>query len=143
MMLRAVAMAAACLAALLACDASAQIDPDDTGAGTKLGLTQLDNSGQVGTVTLFAHGLHHTLVILDVQSVPAGQREPARIRRGHFCRTVPLHLIPAVALNDVAAGASRSEVAVATGTLLSGNYLVEVFGSRHGPRRVTCGRLYR
>ena len=134
--------ATACALALVARPALAQIDPSDSGAGTKLGLAQRNNSGQVGTVTLFAHGANATLVVLRLASEPAGRREPAMVHRGRSCDA--MNVRPAFALAPVIGGASRTIVELPPSRLLSGNYVVDVRASDTDPSRsVSCGELYR
>ena len=122
--------------------AQAQIDPSDRGAGTKLGLAQRDNSGQVGTVSLYAHGTSATLVVVKLSSEPPGRREPATLHRGHSCDAFDAR--PAYELAPVAHGTSRTIVELPPDRLLSGNYVVNVHASEANPARyVSCGELYR
>jgi hypothetical protein len=125
----------------LATAATAQIDPDDTGAGTKLGLASLNNSGQVGTVTLFSHGARATLLVLRIESEPPRQTEAARVRRGRTCGT--LNTAAAYPLAPVVDGVSRTVVDAPEAKLLSGNYVVSVHASRRRAARVvSCGELH-
>jgi hypothetical protein len=121
--------------------ALAQIAPDDSGAGTRLGIQQLNNSGQVGQVTLFKRG-PNTLVVLRLQSVPAGRREPAHIHRGRDCTSFDPK--PAFGLAPVVNNVSRTLVQYSEDKLLSGNYVVNVHASdRDLGHYVACGQLYR
>jgi hypothetical protein len=121
--------------------ALAQIGPNDSGAGTRLGIQQLNNSGQVGEVTLFKRG-NDTLVVLRVQSVPAGRSEPAHIHRGSDCSSIDPK--PAFGLAPVVNGVSRTLVKYSEDRLLSGNYVVNVHASdRQLAHYVACGHLYR
>ncbi len=125
--------------ALLAGTASAQIDPGDAGLGTKLGLQSQNNSGEVGTVTLFKRGAS-TLVVLALQSAPAGA-QPAHIHRGKSCST--LDPVPAFPLANVVNGRSKTIVHASESKLLSGNYVVNVHQSLANAKRyVACGELY-
>jgi hypothetical protein len=118
----------------------AQIAPDDTGAGTKRGIQQLNNSGQVGTVTLFRRG-QSTRVVIELHSVPAGRREPAHIHRGRDCES--LDPKPAFGLADVVNGVSRTIVQYPEDKLLSGNYSVNVHASDQDlGHYLACGHLY-
>jgi hypothetical protein len=121
--------------------ALAQIGPNDSGAGTRLGIQQLNNSGQVGEVTLFKRG-NDTLVVLRVQSVPSGRSEPAHIHRGSDCSNIDPK--PAFGLAPVVNGVSRTLVKYSEDRLLSGNYVVNVHASDHAlGHYVACGHLYR
>jgi hypothetical protein len=122
--------------------ALAQIDPDDTGLGTKLGMRELNNSGEVGTVTLFGRSGRTTLVVLHLASEPPGRAQPARINRGPSCST--LDPKPAYELAPAINGLSRTLVHAPAGKLLSGNYVVDVRAAhdRMG-LAVSCGELYR
>lgn len=132
------AAAALLLGALSSSRAQAQIDPDDTGEGHKLGLAAEHNSGQTGTVTVFAGPPGRSEIVIRVASVPAGRSETAQIRRARVCpgastgTRLPLSLVES--------GRSRTAVALDASRLLSGNYIVEVF-ARDGVR-VSCGELH-
>ena len=141
-MMRSLALAAAFLGAIgFAAAASAQIDPDDSGRGTKLGMSQQNNSGEAGTVTLFRRGAGSTLVVLDISSVPAGRQQPAHIHRGHTCDT--LDPKPAYGLAPVINGVSKTLVHAPESKLLSGNYVVNVHSSPQNiTRYVSCGELH-
>ncbi len=121
--------------------AIAQIDPEDSGAGTKLGMQEQSNSGQVGDVTLFQRG-QNTLVVINIKSEPRGHREPAHIHRGHSCDD--LNPKPAFGLADVVNGWSRTLVQYPMDKLLSGNYVVNAhISATNLPHYVSCGQLYR
>jgi hypothetical protein len=138
--------------------ARAQIDPDDTGLGTKLGMAEMNNSGEVGTVTLFDRGRNTTLVVLQLASEPPGRAQRAQIQRGRSCATREPR--PAYGLAPAVDGLSRTLVQAPEGKLLSGNYVVAVSaaGVRAGrsarvdagraasavaTHDVSCGELYR
>ena len=120
--------------------AFAQIDPSDAGLGTKLGMQQENNSGQVGTVTLFRRG-NRTLVDVRVVDEPQGRREPAHIHRGKECDS--LDPKPAFGLAPVVNGHSRTLVEYPESRLLSGNYVVNVHSASNPAVYVSCGQLYR
>jgi len=122
--------------------ARAQIDPDDTGLGTKLGMQQMNNSGEVGTVTLYGRSRQTTLVLLRLDSEPPDRQQPALIHRGQSCAT--LDPKPAYQLAPAINGLSRTLVQAPEGKLLSGNYVVAVrAASERAARDVSCGELYR
>jgi hypothetical protein len=127
--------------ALLRASALAQIDPDDTGEGTRLGLAQQNNSGQVGTVELLANGSEATLVIVRVFSAPSQLAERARIALARSCDDP--HARPALDLTPVRGGRSRSVVALSAKRLLTERAIVEVFGPGRRRMRVSCGELRR
>jgi hypothetical protein len=135
-MLFAIAAIAICLGGV----ASAQINPNDSGFGTKLGLMQLNNSGQIGAVTFFAHG-HKTLARVQIEG--AGYRlEAVAIHRGTDCDS--LAMPAAYTLSPLRHGTSTSFIDAPESKLLSGNYNVVVFSStKPGGRPVACGHLYR
>jgi hypothetical protein len=121
--------------------ALAQIDPDDTGAGTKLGMAQQNNSGQTGTVTLFRRGPGATLVVVRLVSESHGRQEPAHIHRGRECDSIDPK--PAFGLAPVVNGVSRTLVQAPETKLLSGNYVVNVHASSQNmDRYVSCGELH-
>jgi hypothetical protein len=121
----------------------AQIAPGDTGAGVQLGMFEQNNSGQVGDVTLFPRG-NSTLVVIHVQSEPAGRHEPAHIHRGHDIMCADIDPKPAVPLADVVGGVSRTRVQMPIDRLLSGNYDVNVhISAKDIPHYVSCGHLYK
>ena len=121
--------------------AGAQIAPDDSGAGTQLGLQQINNSGQTGTVTLFRRG-DDTLVGIQLVSEPVGRLEPVHLQRGKSCDDIDSR--PAFGLAPVANGSSRTLVRYPEDKLLSGNYDVVVHASDNQlAHYVSCGHLYR
>jgi len=133
-------LAMAVALAFVGAGAIAQIDPEDSGAGTKLGIQEQSNSGQVGDVTLFARG-HNTLVVIDLKGEPRGHREPAHLHRGHAGDSSDPK--PAFGLADVVNGASRTLVQYPMDKLLSGNYVVNVhISATNIPHYVACGQLY-
>ncbi len=141
MMFRSAALGIALAAALssTAALAVAQIAPSDAGFGTKLGVESQNNSGQVGTVTLFQHG-NSTLVDLRIDGEPAGRSEPAHIHRGKSCES--LNPAPAFGLEPVVNGRSRTLVHAPLSKLTSGNYVVNVHASSHNlAHYVACGIL--
>jgi hypothetical protein len=120
----------------------AQISPDDSGAGIRVGMLEESNSGQVGDVTLFKRG-NSTLVVLDIKGEPAGHREPAHVHRGHSVTCEDINPKPAFGLADVVNGHSRTLVKYSEDSLLSGNYTVNVHISASNlAHYVSCGHLY-
>ena len=120
--------------------ASAQVDPTTPALGTKLGIEELNTSGQVGSVTLFPTN-GRAIVSVEMQGIPAGRVEAVRIFRSHNCDTVD----PAIAytLVNLREGRSRSLVNTSVERLLSGNYSIIVFSNTSsGARSVACGHLY-
>jgi hypothetical protein len=120
--------------------ALAQIAPDDTGAGTRLGLAQENNSGQTGFVTLFRRGPSSTLVVIHLDSELPGRVEAAHIHRGSDCDT--LDPVPAYPLAPAINGVSKTLVKAPLDKLLSGNYNVNVHSSADPKIYVSCGHLY-
>ena len=133
----ALALAAATGAGMLT--ASAQMAPGDSGAGTQLGMQQQNNSGEIGTVTLYRHG-SKTQVVLDLKGAPA-HAQPAHIHRGHSCDAIDPK--PTFPLANVVNGKSSTLVPMSEEKLLSGNYAVNVHASPQNiPHYVSCGALY-
>jgi Cu/Zn superoxide dismutase len=120
--------------------AAAQSYPGDPGSGVQRGIQQLDNSGQVGTVTLLSRG-DRTAIVVELHGVPAGRTQAARIFRSRACS--PPSTAPAYVLAALHDGVSRSTVNASEDRLLSGNYSVVVFSSTQaGARPTACGWLY-
>ena len=137
-------MTAAIAAALFATTVPtfAQMAPSDKGAGTERGTQEMNNSGQVGTVTLFRHG-STTEVVLNVKST-SSQREAARIFRGKSCEALQANRLSAYTLSDVVNGHSRTMVNGRAQSSLR-NYVVIVHAGTSGKalqHEVSCGRLY-
>lgn len=133
-------VAALAAALLTTAVASAQSYPDDPGRGEERGIQQLNNSGQVGTVTLFRHA-ESTTVVIRLHGVPLGRPQRAAIFRTRDCASVPP--APAYKLSDVRDGLSRSALNVSEDRLLSGNYSVVIFAStKAGAPPTACGWLY-
>ena len=119
--------------------AAAQSYPGDAGAGTERGIEQVNNSGQVGTVTLYRAD-PHTRVALDLKGSD-GRAQSVRLYRGPSCDDLATR--PTYVLADLRGGTSRSIVAVGEDKLLSGNYNVVIFSSnRVGAHATACGHLY-
>ncbi len=133
--------AAAIVAALLTtAAASAQSYPGDPGTGTERGVEQVNNSGQVGTVTLFNRG-PNTRVLLELKGTEPGRAQSVRVYRGPSCDD--LGNKPQYFLTDMRNGTSNSTVKAPEEKLLSGNYNVVVFSSNaHGASATACGHLY-
>ena len=130
-----------------AAPALAQLQPGDEGSGTKLGMRQLNNSGQAGEMTLFQHGPHETLVVLNVVSAE-GKTELAHIHRGHTqagqensCDNLDPQ--PTYVLHPVVNGMSKTLVKASEDKLLSGNYVINVHSQNNPSHYVSCGELYK
>jgi len=122
--------------------ALAQGDPNDRlGLGTKLGIQMMNQSAQVGSVTLFHRGAR-TFVDVSVQGVPAGKVERVAIHRNRDCDQ-PIDPVAAFALTDLHAGRSRTLVNAGSAKLLSGNYSVIVASVEKSHHLFACGHLYR
>lgn len=132
----------ALVAALLATTvASAQSYPDDPGVGVERGVEQVNNSGQVGTVTLFRRG-PATRVVIDLKGTDPARVQSVRIYRGTSCEDLDPGR-PAYFLTDMKNGGSVSTVNAPEAKLLSGNYNVIVFSSNlAGAQATACGHLY-
>lgn len=135
-------LVAALVATLLtSAGASAQSYPGDPGAGTQRGIAQLNNSGQVGTVTLF-RSRTSTRIVIAMEGTPPSRAQSVRLYRGPDCDT--LSPAPTYFLADLHGGLSRSIVAPDEDKLLSGNYNVVVFANnKRGAPASACGHLYR
>jgi len=100
-------MVAAVIAALLAtAAASAQSYPGDTGAGEQRGVEQVNNSGQVGTVTVFNAG-PNTRVVVELKGTQQGRTQSVRIYRGQSCDDLAAK--PQYFLNDMKNGFSNGQ----------------------------------
>jgi hypothetical protein len=133
--------AALAFALFTAAAASAQSYPDDPGLGTERGVEQVNNSGQVGTVTLFRRGANSSVVV-DLKGTEPGRAQSVRIYRGKSCEEFTPGP-PAYFLNDMRNGRSVSSVKAPEDKLLSGNYNVVVFSSnKAGAPATACGHLY-
>ena len=132
---------AALVAALLTTVAASAQTPGDPGVGEQRGIQEVNNSGQVGTVTLFNHGAS-TGVVVELHGTTPGRVQSVRFYRGPSCDDIGT-TGPAYFLNDMKNGLSRSAVKAPQEKLLSGNYNVVVFSSNAaGARATACGHLY-
>lgn len=131
----------------------AQMAPGDTGAGVQRGIQQKDQSGQVGTVTLF-NGGGSTHVVLNIHGEPAGRVESAHIHRGKGCDPGQIDPKPVYPLGTVVNGRGSATVNAPEDKLLSGNYVVIVHAgdmsamkgmamSKAAEKYMACGYLYR
>jgi len=116
----------------------AQIAPSDPGAGVLRGIQDQGNSGQVGTVDLFARGAE-TLVVLDLHGEPRNVSESAHLHRGTSCAT--LNPAPVFPLSSVRNGRSSTLVRAPIARLTSGNYVVNVHSASNPKHYVACGEL--
>jgi len=132
-------LAVVAIALSLGGTAVAQTAPGDPGSGTKLGVQQLNNSGQIGSVTLFNRGAS-TLVAVSIDGV-GGRVEAVTIHRGADCDTVDPKAV--YRLSDIKGGRSTSRVNATQDRLLSGNYSLIVYsGTQSSAHAVACGHLY-
>jgi hypothetical protein len=133
---------AALVAALLTTTvASAQSYPGDPGVGVERGIQELNNSGQVGTATLFRRDPNTRLVVILHGTIP-GRTQSVRVYRGTSCDDLGT-AAPTYFLTDMQNGASSSIVKAPISKLLSGNYNVVVFSSTApGAQATACGHLY-
>jgi hypothetical protein len=134
---------AALAAALTLCaPALAQDGPGGVpvGAGLQRGIEQLNQSGQVGFVTLFDQGASTRIVTAINGS--HGRAQTVAIQRGKDCDAFEPQLIALSA--NLTNGISRGTVHMTSDRLLSGNYNVIVYSNTgSGARPVACGHLYR
>jgi hypothetical protein len=114
------------------------ITPTDSGRGYKLGIQELNNSGQAGWFQLFSRG-SKTVVSITLDGTHA--RERARLQRAKSCDSAA-DITPAVfaPLSDVVGGKSTTTVDLPLQRALSGNYAV-VVDSPHGGAYFACGHL--
>jgi hypothetical protein len=124
---------------LLTSAAPAQVTASNP-AGSAFGIRELDNSGQVGEITLYGRGKAATSVVVRIVG-SNGRRERAGIYRGETCTGIGQR---AYALKPILPGGfSRSTVGSSVTQLESGSYVVVVFASlKAGARPVACGDLY-
>jgi hypothetical protein len=134
-------LAATLAAALLTTTAAyAQSYPGDPGVGEQRGMEQVNNSGEVGTVTLFRRA-PNTRMVVELKGTPLGRVQSVRIYRGTSCDDLAAK--PQYFLSDMRNGGSVSTVKAPVEKLLSGNYNVVVFSSNTpGARATSCGHLY-
>ena len=122
--------------------ASAQSYPGDPGVGMERGIEQVNNSGQVGTATVFHAGPSASRVSVVLKGTPPGRVQSVRIYRGQSCEEFTPGG-PAYFLNDLKNGVSNSLVKLPEEKLLSGNYNVVVFSSdKAGAGATACGHLF-
>ncbi len=117
-------------------------DPIDTDSGFELGIAQQNNSGEIGTVTLYkSHSGARTLVVISMHGTPAGIAQPAHIHRGTCDNLNP---VPTWPLHNVVNGQSRTWLDVPREKILSGNYSVNVHRSTTNLKLyVACGHLFK
>lgn len=134
-------VAALAAALLTTAVASAQSYPGDPGVGVQRGVEQVNNSGQVGTVTLYNAGAG-TRVVVDLHGTMEGRVQSVRLYRGPACDDLGTSG-PAYFLNDMKNGHASSVVKAPESKLLSGNYNVVVFSSNAaGAGATACGHMY-
>jgi len=119
--------------------------PSDNGEGIRRLLSQQNNSGELGSVSLFRLPNNKTRVVLNLKGAKPGAMQPAHIHRGRDCNS--LDPKPAFPLTTVmtsnSGGTSTTIVNAPIAKLLSGNYSVNVHASTTNVARyVACGNLY-
>ncbi|MBV9407950.1 MAG: hypothetical protein JO164_03950 [Candidatus Eremiobacteraeota bacterium] len=135
-------VAALAAALLTTAAASAQPYPGDPSVGVERGIEEVNNSGQVGTATLFHAGPRATRVNVVLKGTLPGRVQSVRIYRGQSCEEFTPGG-PAYFLNDMKNGVSNSVVKLPEEKLLSGNYNVVIFSSdKAGAGATACGHLY-
>jgi hypothetical protein len=120
-------VAALAIPGLAALPAGAQdtvITPTDYGRGFKLGIQQLNNSGQVGWVILSKRA-DKTALEITLEGTRGTER--AQLHRARSCDSIA-EIGPAVAapLSDIVNGKSTTTVNLPIERVLSGNYAVVV-----------------
>ena len=104
----------------------------------KLGIQELNNSGQAGWFQLFSRG-SKTVVSITLDGTHA--RERARLQRAKSCDSAAdITLAVFAPLSDVVGGKSTTTVDLPLQRALSGNYAV-VLDSPHGGAYFACGHL--
>ena len=137
--LLALALVAFCTAAA----GAAPVPSGDPKLGVKLGIMEMNNSGQDGETTLFwRDNGETTIVVLRVEGEPALRIEPASIHRTQgFCETVNPQTV--YRLNPVIHGHSTTTLHVPIMKLLSGNYSIVVGARLIDPNHyISCSHLY-
>ena len=136
-MLKHMLLTAAATAVLVA-PATAQIAPNDSGAGIQRGLTAVNSSAQTGFITVFGRGTPRIQVVLDGTR---GKPEAVTLVRGRDC---PQALgAPNIAvLGTLRGGRLTASSPMPFDRLLSGNYTVLVRNNTPNSRPVACGHLY-
>jgi hypothetical protein len=135
-------LAALFAAVLLPVAAAAQ--PAGVGPGYQLGVEEMNNSGEVGFVTLFRGGPRTPLVV-EMQGAE-NRVQPAVIVRARDCGRVPggQAMKPAYRVATLRGGRGSGIVPLDFRRLVdSGNYSVVVLSSPSAGARVSaCGHLY-
>lgn len=119
--------------------------PSDSGQGIRRLLSQQNNSGELGSVTLFRLPNNKTRVVLNLKGAKPGTMQPAHIHRGRDCNNLdPKPAFPlTTVMTSESGGTSTTIVNAPIARLLSGNYSVNVHASTTNiARYVTCGNLY-
>lgn len=111
--------------------------------GTTRGLSQLNNSGQVGEVTLTEAGADSTKVLLHIKSTTP-RPQGAKIVRdpSGSCNNPPSIAAVEFKLNHVDGGGSTTTVPISKERLLSGNYFVIGYSDANPSHYFSCGRLF-
>jgi hypothetical protein len=117
----------------------AQTIPGDSNRGTRFGVQQLNNSGQVGTVTIFPHGEKTLVVIHLVEKESRGKTQDVKLARFQTCDD-PNSATSPMPLTQSVDGRSSTFVNIPFERMLSGNYgvLVRSVGNTID---VACGHI--
>jgi len=114
--------------------------PGDTGSPEERGIQSLNNSGQVGFVTLHPRG-DRTSIVIDLHSA-RGRVEPAHVHRGKDCVPADVDPKPTYPLKDVVNERSVTTIDAPLAKLLSGNYVIMVHASaKNMGTYVACAQL--
>ncbi len=108
----------------------------------KLGVQELNNSGEDGEVTLFGkNGGRQTLVVVILEGAPHARPQPVSIRHSNDCERISA--ASPIELHPLSNGHSSTLIDVPIMKLLSGNYSVVVSTRVADPNHyVSCGHLY-
>jgi hypothetical protein len=122
--------------------ALAQYPPGDPKLGTKLGIMELNNSGEAGELALYGKdGGKRTLVVVNIEGAPHIRPQPVAIRRSNDCEKISSSEVQS--LHWLVNGHSSTLVDIPILKLLVGSYSV-VVGSRllDPTHYVSCGHMY-
>jgi hypothetical protein len=134
--------ALAVLFAALLAPVAAAAQPAGVGPGYQLGVEGLNNSGQVGYITLFRAG-SRTVFRIEMQG--AGSRvQPVIVVRGRDCGPAVSGAKPVYRVGTLRSGRGTGTIPLDFGRLVdSGNYSVLLLSSPSaGARASACGHLY-
>jgi hypothetical protein len=129
----------AAAAALFVAPATAQIAPNDTGAGIQRGMTAVNSSAQTGMVTVFGRGNPRIQVVIDGSR---GKPESVTLVRGRDCPQALAASNNVAVLGTLSGGRLTAASPIPLDRLMSGNYSVLVRNNTPDSRPVSCGHLY-